>query len=116
MGSNLPQNPATILSRLAEFWEQCLFWPDGGEWWILWDLGTTSCFSSGSDVLPATKSAGVVGNSGGKRAPFFVESSGLSVSAGIVEETMLDQQLTKAVQTGLRHSLDDPDHDAMSDL
>ena len=29
---------------------------------------------------------------------------------------MLDQQLMKAFQTGLRHSLDDPDHDAMSDL
>ena len=29
---------------------------------------------------------------------------------------MLDQQLTKAFQTVLRHSLDDPDHDAMSDL
>ena len=29
---------------------------------------------------------------------------------------MLDQQLTTAFQTGLRHSLDDSDHDAMSDL
>ena len=28
---------------------------------------------------------------------------------------MLDQQLTKAFQTGLRHSVNDPDHDAMSD-
>ena len=29
---------------------------------------------------------------------------------------MLDQQLTKTFQTGLRRSLDDLDHDAMSDL
>ena len=29
---------------------------------------------------------------------------------------MLDQQLMTAFQTCLRHSLDDPDHDAMSDL
>ena len=44
--------------------------------------------------------------------------------AGIVEgvETflkaaiMVDQQLTTAFPTGLRHSLDDSDHDAMSDL
>ena len=35
-------------------------------------------------------------------------------AAGIVEEMMLDQQLTTAFQTGLRHSLDDPDHDPMS--
>ena len=32
------------------------------------------------------------------------------------DEIMLDQQLTKAFQTGLRHSLDDPDHDVTSDL
>ena len=53
-------------------------------------------------------------------------SSVLSVpkSAGIVEgvetcfrdEMMLDQQLVTAFQAGLRHSLDDRDHDAMSDL
>ena len=29
---------------------------------------------------------------------------------------MLDQQLNAAVQTGLRHSLDDSDQDAMFDL
>ena len=29
---------------------------------------------------------------------------------------MLDQQLNAAVQTGLRHSLDDSDHDATFDL
>ena len=48
----------------------------------------------------------------------------MPVPAGIVEgvETsleaaiMTDQQLTTAFQTGLRHSLDDSDHDAMSDL
>ena len=46
------------------------------------------------------------------------------MTAGIVEgvETsleaaiMLDQQLTTAFWTGLRHSMDDSDHDAMSDL
>ena len=37
-------------------------------------------------------------------------------SAGMVEDLMLDQQLTKAFHIGLCHSLDDPDHDAMSDL
>ena len=30
--------------------------------------------------------------------------------------TMLDQQLTTACQTGLRHPLHDSDHDSMSDL
>ena len=29
---------------------------------------------------------------------------------------MLDQQLNAAFRTGLRHSLDDSDHDAMFDL
>ena len=103
---------------------------------------TTSCPSSGSDVLPASRSTGMVGNSGlsGKRTLFFVESTifdnraasgvtgmlsgcasgppGLPVpkSAGMVEEIMLDQHLTKAFRAGLRHSLDDPDDDAMSDL
>ena len=51
-------------------------------------------------------------------------SSAVPKPAGIVEgvETsleaaiMLDQQLTTAFQAGLRHSLDDSDHDAMSDL
>ena len=37
--------------------------------------------------------------------------------AGIVEGgESFDQQLTTAFPTGLRHSLDDSDHDAMSDL
>ena len=45
-------------------------------------------------------------------------SSVLSVpkSAGIVDEMILVQQLMTAFQAGLRNSLDDPDHDAMSDL
>ena len=51
-------------------------------------------------------------------------SSVVPTPAGIVEgvETslkaaiMLDQQPTTAFQTGLRHSLNDSDHDAMSDL
>ena len=60
----------------------------------------TSGSSSGSAVLPVTKSARIVEGAG----PSFQE------------EIMLDQQLTKAFPTGLRHSLDDPDHDAMSDL
>ena len=54
----------------------------------------------GPSVLTVPKSAGIL------------EGAGTSFE----EETMLDQQLTKAFQTGLRHSLDDPDHDAMSDL
>ena len=71
--------------------------------------------------------------SGSTSGESFIEAStrlgcsvfpGLSVpkSAGIVEgeetsfkdEVMLDQQLMTAFQAGLRHSLDDPDHDAMS--
>ena len=32
------------------------------------------------------------------------------------DEMMLDQQLVTAFQAGLRHSLDDPDHDAVSGL
>ena len=38
------------------------------------------------------------------------------VETSLKDEIMLDQQLTTAFQTGLRHSLDDSDHDAMSDL
>ena len=57
-----------------------------------------------------------LGNSG--------SSSSVPKPAGIVEgvETslkaaiMLDQQVTTAFQRALRHSLDDSDHDAMSDL
>ena len=46
-------------------------------------LGMTSGASSGSAVLPVTKSAGIVGNSGssGKRAPVFVESTNFDNSA-----------------------------------
>ena len=61
-------------------------------------LGMTSGSSAGPSVLPVPKSAGIV------------ERAGTSFE----EETTLDQQLMKAFQTGLRHSLDDPDHDAMS--
>ena len=47
--------------------------------------------------------------------------SSVAKPSGIVEtslkdEIMLDQQLTTAFQTGLRHSLDDSDHDAVSAL
>ena len=52
---------------------------------------------------------------------FCVFSAKVSCNCGGVEtslkgEMMLDQQLMTAFQAGLRHSLDDPDHDAMSDL
>ena len=100
---DVERNPATILSRcLAELWEQCLFWPECGEQWIFWEASIwyfrhqrgvwvtwrLSGSASGSAVLPVTKSAGIVEGAG----------------------------TTKALQTGPRHSLDDPDHDAMSDL
>ena len=62
--------------------------------------GLLSGSASGPSVLPVPKSAGIV------------EGAGTSFK----EETMFHQQLTKEFQTGLRHSLDDPDHDAMSDL
>ena len=62
--------------------------------------GMPSGSSSGPSVLPVPKSAGIV--------------EGAETS--FKDEMMLSQQLTKAFQTGLRHSLDDPDHDAMSDL
>ena len=38
------------------------------------------------------------------------------VETSLKDEIRLDQQLTTAFQTGLRHSLDDSDHDAMSVL
>ena len=38
------------------------------------------------------------------------------VETSLTAAMMLDQQLTTAFQTGLRHSLDDSDHDALSDL
>ena len=41
-----------------------------------------------------------------------VEGVGTSLRAAM----MLDQQLNTAFQTGMRHSLDDSDHDAMFDL
>ena len=41
-----------------------------------------------------------------------VEGVGTSLRAAM----MLHQQLNAAFQTGLRHSLDDSDHDAMFDL
>ena len=56
----------------------------------------TSAFGSSVEAMPA-------GN---------VEVVGTSLRAAM----MLDQQLNAAVQTGLRHSLDDSDHDAMFDL
>ena len=35
---DVERNPATILSRcFAELWEQCLFWSECGEQWILWE-------------------------------------------------------------------------------
>ena len=61
--------------------------------------GMLSGSASGPFVLPAPKSAGIV------------EGAGTSGE----EEIMLDQQLTKAFETGLRHSLDDPDRDTISD-
>ena len=48
----------------------------------------------------------------GSSAVGNVEGVGTSLRA----EMILDQQLNVAVQTGHRHSLDDPDHDAMCDL
>ena len=57
--------------------------------------------SSGPSVLPVPMSAGIVEGAG---TSFFEE------------EIMLDQQLMKTFQTGLRHSMDDRDHHAMSDL
>ena len=62
-------------------------------------LAMTSGSSSGPSVLPVPKSAGIV--------------EGAETS--FKEEIVLDQQLTKAFQTGLRRSFDDPDHDTMSD-
>ena len=56
----------------------------------------TSAFGSSVEAMPA-------GN---------VEVVGTSLRAAM----MLDQQLNAAVRTGLRHSLDDSDHDAMFDL
>ena len=41
-----------------------------------------------------------------------VEGVGISLRAAM----MLHQQLNAAFQTGLRHSLDDTDHDALFDL
>ena len=58
-------------------------------------LGTSASCSSG-EAMPA-------GN---------VEGVGTSLRAAM----MLDQHLNAAFQTGLRHSLDDSDHDAMFDL
>ena len=58
-------------------------------------LGTSA---SGSSVAP--KPAG------------NVEGVGTSLRA----EMILDQQLNVAFQTGLRHSMDDSDHDARFDL
>ena len=89
-----------------------------------------SCLVASPSFGNSVSSGPSVGNSGSSGAPFFVEStifdnrslrvwsSWLPVpkSAGIVEEIMLDLQLTKAFQTGLHHSLDDPYRDAMSDL
>ena len=48
----------------------------------------------------------------GSSAVGNVEGVGTSLRA----EMILDQQLNVAVQKGHRHSLDDPDHDAMCDL
>ena len=56
----------------------------------------TSAFGSSVEAKPA-------GN---------VEVVGTSLRAAM----MFDQQLNAAVQTGLRHSLDDSDHDATFDL
>ena len=53
--------------------------------------------ASGPSVLPVPKSAGIL------------ECAGTSF---FKDEIMLDQELTKAFQTGLRHSLDDPEQDA----
>ena len=63
-------------------------------------IASLSLCNSGSSSSAVPKSAGIV------------EGVETSLEAAI----MLDQQLTTAFQTGLRHSLDDSDHDAMSDL
>ena len=44
--------------------------------------------------------------------PSLFQGVGTSLRAAM----MLDQQLNAAFQTGLRHSLDDSDHDATFDL
>ena len=42
---DVERNPATILSRcFAEFWEQCLFWPECEEQWILWEAKRAPVF------------------------------------------------------------------------
>ena len=120
---DVERNPATILSRGTVD-------PLGSEHLVFFDNSA----ASGLLGMTSGASSGSTSGSSRKRAPVFVEStnfdnsaaSGLtgmlsgSVSGPSVlsfgEEIMLDQQLTKAFQTGLRHSLDDPDHDAMSDL
>ena len=60
--------------------------------------GMLSGYAFGPSVLPVPKSAGIV------------EGAGTSFK----EEIMFDQQLVRAFHTGLRHSLDDSDHDAVS--
>ena len=102
-----------------------------------------SCLVASPSFGNSVSSGPSVGNSGfsGKRASGIFDNSAasgltgmLSISASgpsvlqcqsqlewwrvrrlpLKEEIMLDQQLVKAFQMGLRHSLDDYDHDAVS--
>ena len=126
---DVERNPATILSHhFAELGEQCLFWSANICFFESPSLGNSAAtvFSG----MPSGSSSGqqTSGESGIEASTSLGSSASpvLSVpkSAGIVEgveisskdEMMLDQQLMTAFQAGLRHSLDDPDHDAMSDL
>ena len=127
---DVERNPVTILSHhFAELGEQCVlssanicfFWNRrslgsaasvlfrDAEWFLvlvsqhlvnLVSRQSTSLGGSVSSVLSVPKSAGIVDG----------------VETSFKDEMMLDQQLMTAFHAGLRHSLNDPDHDAMSDL
>ena len=66
-----------------------------------------SCLIASPSLGNSVSSSSVV-----PKPAVIVEGVETSLKAAI----MLDQQLTTAFQTGLRHSLDDSDHDAMPDL
>ena len=62
--------------------------------------------------LPSCLGTSAAGSSAAPQTAGNVEVVVTSLRA----EMILDQQLSAAFQTGLRHSLDDSDHDAMFDL
>ena len=54
---DVERNPATIFSRcLSELWEQCLFLPECGEQWILWEAST---FFVESTIFDSRAASGV---------------------------------------------------------